>query len=407
MNKLFSLLLLLSLSSAVYSQSNKTIVDVQLGFNDSLEVSLVGSAGIVSSFLSNSLVKNDFWTTDIIDEQIQSLNEYNRMGGFITAEIKLLGKASNILSKTKKHQPIFGIGHQSLTAVKLQKDVLGLGLKGNTAYRNISLETTNKFENQQFSYLKIGLAHLNPTRTSKYEIGLNLITSHKMTSGYAKNGTIQTDSISRNITMNDVELEYYQSTNKPFSDLGLSLFYSYLTRLNNNKDILKISLENVGIMSARNQINRVLTNDVDFNGFDVSENIRNTNSLNLEDSVNQNYFESDSSNSFYITPFHISAQYVYFLNENQAIDGSLSYLNFAGYYPLLEADYCQTFGLKSRSWFIGAKLGGFGTYAMNFGVKLPIGNRGLFSFQLAGLESIASENLAVNWYSNVGLILGL
>ncbi|MFT5722897.1 MAG: hypothetical protein ACI9JN_000002 [Bacteroidia bacterium] len=402
MNRLYNLALLIVFSFSLSAQTMDSTVSWSgpndYLFDNSKKLVLSSDAGLVSSFLINSLIFQDFWTDDIIQNQSNALSSSNRLGGFINTGATFYSG--------KKQGLYFGINHNAITGLSSQKDVVKMVLRGNHDFPSLSLDQNNKFESQRYSALTIGLSEFDSSSKTKMSFGFSLLFGHQYAMIEGSSGLFVTDSSGEEITVTGADLVIQEDLSNFFGTIGAG-FNFQVVQQRPNSDVWSFQVSDFGFIQSSNIKTSTLLKDFTFDGFDVSSQINSSGGLKIKDSVDQNYLDIDTSSGTRLAPFQTAFRFIKSLGNSNQLDTRISYLYFSGYYPLLESNYQQQIKGKKGSWRIGARLGGFGAYGINFGAVLPFSSRHLLMIDVTGLESMASNNLPVYWYGKLGLTFKL
>ncbi len=401
MNKLYKLtLLFLVYSNAVgqtldpaYNSDNYHFED--LAVTKSLE--LDGDLGFTTTFVNNALIKNDYWSDDVVLNQINSLGQTNRLGGFIHTGITYNTGNTNGL--------YIGANYNTMLGVTSQKELIELALRGNQNQPTIDLVQKNAFEQMSYGSVSIGRVRYDSAKSTQIRYGLDFYSQQQFVKVVGNQGRFETDSSGEKLTVTDADVVVTQNLSNPFTSFGVGIDFE-ISRLFAN-DCWSFSLLDLGVIRSSEMRTATMLSNFVFDGFDVSSQVNSAGGIQIQDSFNQNFFETDTTSKIRLVPFQTCLQHVKVLGTNNSIDSRLTYIYFSGYYPLLETTYQQQFKAKSALWRVGARLGGFGVYGVQFGTVLPFGNGHSFKLDVVGLESMASSNLPVNWFGRFGLSIQL
>lgn len=402
MNRLYKLAFLFLVYTTASGQSiDSSKNESYIMYSDLLvtkSIHINGQVGFVTTFVNNALIRNDFWSDDIILDQINSLGQTNRLGAFVDGDITYM--------TGNKKGLYFGIGYKNIVAATSQKELIELAFRGNSNLPSIKLEQKNAFEQTGIASISIGRAIYDSASKTQIAFGFDIYAQQQHTKIVGRDGLFQTDSAGESLTVSDADIVLTQNLVDPFKSLGIGVDFEIKQQIK-NRDYWSFSVSDLGIIRSSEVRSAIMLSDFDFDGFDVSSQINSAGGIQIQDSFNQNYFNTDTTTEMRLVPFRTSFRYIKSLGIINSFESRLSYLYFTGYYPLLEASYQQQFKSKSAGWRIGARIGGFGSYGLNLGINLPFGTGHSFKLDVAGLESMASNNLPINWYSKFGLIIQL
>ncbi len=393
MNRLYNLAGLVlffgtSFGQDIDSITQKTPFQQEMSIDKQLVV--LGNGSIVTSFLHNSLVRENHWTDEIVQNQINALSNQNRFGAQTAFDVKYhTGDGT-----------YFGAGYQNIIGGIAQKSIFQLVLEGNQNQPNITLDQNNGFEQIGFAYLSFGKAFKDTAAQRKTSFGVSLYGRQNYSKYTASSGTFDLDSAGESIQVNNADIAISQDISDPFNTFGLGASFKIDQIINEN--LISFEIQNLGVFFGSKTRSAQMLSAYSFDGFNLSSQINNAGSVRLQDSINNNYFTTDTSSAVQLLPFSTSVAVNKPLGNRNNFRAELHYVYFTGYYPLLKAEYHQHFKGKSASWNVGARVGGFGNYAISLGTHIPLSKHTLTA-QIAGLESMISENLPVNWYAQVGL----
>ncbi|MFT5512344.1 MAG: hypothetical protein ACI8SE_000742 [Bacteroidia bacterium] len=400
MNRLFNLgvcLLVFYNSVAQNTDSSDVSVGQLLALRPTEKLKIDGDIGLITTFLNNSLISNNYWTDDLILNQVNNLNDVNRFGAF--------GGLSTIYYSGKPSGLFYGLGYKNLNGGTSQKSILEAILKGNQNQPSIVLDRRNGFEQIGYGYVSLGREVFDTIKNRRIAVALNLYARQQYTKFLGTSGSFEVDSSGEFLDVRDADVLVLQDLSNPFESFGIGITMSYTQSVND--DLWSFKVEDFGVIRSSNMRTAMLNSSFTFDGFDVSSQIDNAGSLQLQDSLNQNFFETDTSSDLRLMPFETSVQLLKSLGNNNILDASLSYVNLVGFYPLLEAVYQQPFKGSKANWRVGAQVGGFGNCGVNLGGEFPFGLGHIFTLNVAGLESLSSDNLPVYMYGKMGLKIQL
>jgi hypothetical protein len=398
MNRLYNITLLIFLSFSVYGQNADTIqTNSNLATSSTANqerVEIKSDLGLVTTFLNNALLSNDYWTDRILQDQVDNLGNRNRLGAF--------SKSTAYYHTGNTSGLYFGVSYKNITGLVSQKEPVEVVLRGNKNVPTILIENRNAFERIGMAGLTIGKERYDSSKHMTFSYGLTLLQRQFYSKFTATDGMFITDSSGEQITVSNANAVYAQELAGNLESFGLGLQMRLEKDLINN-DRWTFSISDLGIIRSSNYRVSTMKSGFTFDGFDVSSQVSSAGGIEVKDSVNQNYFETDTTSKLNLAPFETSFRYIKSLGASNFVDSKISYLYFAGYYPLLETSYLQKFKSSQASWSVGARIGGFGSYGLLLGAVLPINNKHLIRLNVAGLESMASNNLPVYWYGQCSL----
>ena len=392
MNRLYNLVVLILLYGTCFGQEGDSVIQnttFQKEISIDKKLVVVGNGGVITSFLNNSLVKENHWTDEIIQNQINALGSNNRFGAYAAFDA-----AYHIGDGT-----FFGAGYQNIIGATTQKSIFQLILEGNKNQPNITLDQHNGFEQIGFAFVTVGKEFVDSSAQRKTSFGVNLYGRQNYSKYSADGGTFDLDSAGESIQVNDAALSISQDISDPFNTFGIGASFKMNQIVDEN--LISFEINNLGVFFGSNIRSAQMIEAYTFDGFNLSSQINNAGGVTLQDSVNNNYFETDTSSAVQLLPFSTRFAISKPLGNRNSFRAEIHYLYFTGYYPLLKAEYHQHFKGKNASWNVGARVGGFGNYALSLGSYIPLGKHTLTA-QIAGLESMVSENLPVNWYGKIG-----
>ena len=402
MNKRFSLVLFLAVAwMPVYAQLDSFPSFNNLQNQQGSFLLAKSELGIGSNFLNRDLVFNDFWSSELIESQVNQLNSTNRFGAYNRSSIQF----HTGVDTAAKWRKSFGIGYMSLIGVTASDAFIKTVLEGNKPNRSIDFSNPHRYELWNTVSFDFGFNDYDAVKRRKQSITLSLVGGLNYLNFAADGGSLQTDSSGGRISLTDSDISLASNTNDGLSGYGFTLSYA-MTKEVNTSSLLSIKAENLGFI--RYDIRSYdLVSTTSFEGFDVTTPIRTGDEINLQDSVEDQFITQDSGSRIVPFPARLEIGYQHTLSSQNAIEASLSYLHFPGYMPQFEGLYLQRIGQSQALWKIGARLGGFGGYALRLGLELPMGDTSGLQLDIAGAESMASSNLPVNWFGRFGLIIGL
>lgn len=400
MNKLYKLTFLFLVSSTCAAQQNDSTYQpwYASSFASEPSIRLEGELGLVTSFLNNTLIKNDYWSDEMILNQVNNLGQHNRLGGIVHSTMTYhTGGSSNLF---------YTLHYKNITGFTGQKELINLALKGNAKQPVLDFEQKNGFQQQSFGSVGIGKSFHDSVRRTRMNVGISLYFEQAFNKISANRGRFETDSSGESVMVSNADVHLMRSLDNAFSSPGLGINFVF-THLNKSNTQFHFRLKDFGVVRNTQYNSAQMIPAFVFSGFDVSSHVNSAGSINIQDSIIQNYFTSDTTSTLRLLPFETSVAIVKPLGVNNTVETKFSYLYFTGNFPLLESNYEQLFKSSNASWRVGARLGGFGWYGINLGLKLPFGMGHQFAVDVTGIESMVSSNVPVNWTGRFGLLIKL
>lgn len=398
MNKLYNLSVLLLVFGTAYGQDIDSSA-VEYSFHQHLSIDkkivVTGEGGFMTSFLNNTLVKENYWTDEIIQNQINNLGDANRFGAY--------GDFNAAYHSGKGL--IYGAGYLNIVGGLLQKQLLQIALEGNQSQPIITLENNNGLEQLGLGYISIGKEKIDSAKSTRMFYSLKLYSRQQYSKVSATSGKFELDSAGESINVSDANVAVTQGLSDPFTSFGLGIGFGFEKPYRDG--LITFSFDNLGLLLGRQTRSAQMHSNFVFDGFDLSSQINQAGAIAIQDSLNNQFFDVDTSSAVQLLPMIFQLGYDKPLGNQNLLHVELRHLYFTGYYPLVKAEYHQKFKGKSAAWNIGTRIGGFGNYGLSFGAKLPINNKHQFTIQVAGVESMVSSNLPVNWYGRFGLSIQL
>jgi len=383
MNKGLKTLLLLLCFTSVFAQNPPISSFDDLSMQNYPALELTGNAGIQTNFLSSSLVTEDYWDKDIVNQQIDMMSTANR-GGFHTSAGAVLHLKGQ---KMFKHMSaVYGIGHHSIIGAYFQKDLGILALEGNRNLETIDLKPYNQFQVNQYSTLSLGAERYDTSMSIYQYVGFTLSGFHQNNTIHAGSGIVEFDSSNEYIDFREVDMTFSRAGTQLINGFGFGLDYTMAKQMENG-DVHRAMLRNVGLIYVPQSRTQRLIPNQRFDGFDVSNSLSAGSDIDVADSLNS-FFSDTTQANFMITPFRLSYTFTKSLDSNRNLSFTGSYLNFSGYIPQISAVYTQKVSTSNVRWRVGLELGGFGSYASRVGVFVQFKRGGLDLF-CSGIESLA------------------
>jgi hypothetical protein len=401
MNKRFSLVLLLAIAwLPLFAQLDSFPTQKSLRLQPSAYVMAETELGIGSNFLNKELIFNDFWSSDLIATQIDQLSSTNRFGAYNNSRVLYV----TALDSSVKWRKSFGFSYVSLNGLTASDAFVKTILQGNQPNRRIDFDPVHGYELWNTVSLDFGFSDYDKIKKRNQSITLSLVGGLNYQNLNAQGGYLETDSSGGMITLSETDISLSENTGGN-SGIGFTLSYS-LTKKLNSTSILQFNADNLGFV--RYDVTTYnLVSSTSFEGFDVTTPIRTGEEINLQDSVENQFITEESGARIIPFPARLALGYERTLSYRNALEASVSYLYFPGYLPQVEGLYLQRIGESNALWKIGARVGGFGSYALRLGLELPIGSTSGLQLDIAGAESMATSNLPVNWFGKFGLVVGL
>ncbi len=410
MNKVYSLFLGLMICLGSQAQAQLEAFDSTINYHrerltsstDVLEISVNGM--FASNFLDKDLLVNNFWSTEIIQNQINRLKTAN-FGG-LEAEAGFDYITSGSKNKTETRQSLWiGGKHQARLGLRFNQDLIRLILEGNAENHVIDLNTgVNSIQFIQASQIYGGVSRTSGS--SKFNVALGFIAGHNMSQYTIKQGRLITDSNGESVDAEDVDFLFERSRGNNIKGVGAISHFEYL---NESKpgEVWSISLHDLGFINwSKVDVIKPLNKSFSYDGFDLTGFWENDFSPNFEDSIRGNYIVEQQISKVKLYPFKLQAKLVHQLSNGDFLSASLQYKYFTGYIPKLSILYGQYFGKNNGRWSIGADVGGFGLAALKFETDIKLSNNSGIRLGLSGVESLLSPNLPVYWTANTSLYFG-
>ncbi|MBO6516037.1 MAG: hypothetical protein JJ975_05760 [Bacteroidia bacterium] len=415
MNKTFSLFTLLAFALTSQAQQADVIIKPlpavllhsfdyeSRAFVDIPYFEISSEGGITSNFLNKDLVTQSYWPSDLVQNQINKLANVNRMGGTYSIDLSLHQRNKRIGKSSLS--PICALSHDFISGMQANTTVVQTLLEGNKANREVLFSENNSYQTLQTTSLGLGVEWMDSLRTTRHQLVLDLIAGHSYLDFYSHGGSLLTDSIGERITGANTNISLEQSSDQSLPGMGLAINYSYSRKISRGR--IGFDLQNLGVIRWASSKNFSVQPDFVFSGLDVTQAIRTSSSVNVVDSLNNEYLTETTENPMRILPVRVNVDLFYRLKYNAGIETEINYVYFPGYWPMLSTTYQQAFRSKVAVWKVGARIGGFGNYGLNLGIETPIIKRGGLTLDVVALESLVSSNLPVYWYANLGLRFNL
>jgi len=411
MNKVYSLFWGLMICLGSQAQVHQEAFDSTINYHrerltsssDVLEISVNGL--LASNFLDKDLLLNNFWSTEIIQNQIDRLKTAN-FGG-IEAEASFDYFTSGSSSPAEARQGLWiGGKHQARLGLRFNEDLIRLILEGNAENHVIDLNKgLNSMQFIQSSQIYGGVSRTSGS--SKFNVALGFIAGHNMGHYTIKQGRLITDSKGETVDAEDVDFLIERSRGKSIKGIGAITHLEYLHE-SKSGEFFTLSLHDLGFInwSKVDEI-KPFNKSFSYDGFDLTGFWDNDFSPNFEDSIRGNYIVEERVSKVKLYPFNFQAKAVHHLTNGDFLSASIQYRYFTGYMPKLSLSYGQYFGKNNGRWSIGADVGGFGLAALKFETDVKLGNNSGIRLGLSGVESLVSPNLPIYWTANTSLYFGI
>lgn len=414
MNKRFSLSLVvwtLVLCSVSAQTSNSVVTGGSsaahfydgLIFSDGNFIETRIDGGLMTSFLHPDLIRNDYWSEDIISAQKDHLSDQNRFGARASASV--LFHQRNKRYGTNGPSPFYGVRHDFITSFTANRDIMLTALEGNSDHLSMEFNQYNGFETYQASSLLYGLEFSNVEMTTIHRVALSVIAGNRWSNTRSQSGRIDTDSSGEFVKGTNTDISYNIVDNEPLAGFGAALHYTLAK--NNDRSMWRIDLNNLGVVNWATVRQYSVSPDFVFEGFDVSDAIRNSDEYAFLDSLNKSYVQEKSSSEIRIIPFQVEFIGSRNINTDSRVSTQISYLYTVGYYPKINLNYHQAFSQNNAEWKIGASIGGYGNYALQLGLDVNLGSKGGFRLDVTGMETLIPSSLPVYWYGKAGCFFRL
>ncbi len=405
MNKLFSLLLLSFTTSSVFCQVSTDSSTMYLISSNRFQaepyVSFNAQGGVASNFVNKALVFNNYWTTEMITDQVEAFTDRNRFGSIINSSVHY----HSAKATSKNWSTFYGASYTSLTGLIASSEALATALQGNKPNRLINFEKLHGYEQWNTYSLDFGFEKVDPIKRSYNRVHLSIIGGSQLNVFGALGGSLHTDSSGETIVLSNTNMDFLSSNSGALPGYGLSLSYEWYKRIN-QRTSLQAQLNNVGFVHW-DMTKYTVTSNVIYDGINVTQAVVNGTEINVQDTFKDAYISENSANGFVLFPFDINISLHRQINKRSALEAELSYLNFLGYIPKVVVLYKQQFMSNGGHWELGTTLGGFGNYALILGLEMPLTSNIGFRGQVTGMETLISPSLPVYWYGNLGLSLTL
>lgn len=396
----FILFILCAITAHASDTSRFVPSSLAFDYQKSNQIRVTGSYGFQSTFLNKTLLSENNWTDAIKQKQLDQFGNLNRIGLHSNASIYFHGR----LVKDKTFTPIIGLFQEQTIGLAFEKPFGEIFLFGNKNVPQIAISKRNGIQNRNEIGAYLGLEKVSQDQI--FEFGLRLSTLQNYTNLVMDNGTITLDSAGEIIDFEDFQLKYYQTTTTGFQNLGLAINVNESKILDNGLR-LNLGVENLGVLYLANSVQSVARENFQFDGLDLTNTPIEDNSIDVVDTISNNYAETDTANHYLLSPYFVHASVYKPINEKEGLEAEVDYLNFVGYIPQLKASYVRKINERNGSFTVGVRAGGFTNYGLQLGLNLPFSLNNHLIVDVTALESLASSNLPINWYGRVSLKIGL
>ena len=323
MNKLYNLSFLLLVFGASYGQDIDSSIQENSFYQDpTIEKKIVfsGEGGLMTSFLNNTLVKENHWTDEIIQNQINNLGGTNRFG--VYGDLNAAYHTGNGL--------VFGAGYLNMVGGLLQKQLVQIALEGNQSQPIITLENNNGLEQLGLAYVSIGKEKIDSARNSKMFYSLKLYSRQSYSKLTATSGTFELDSAGESIEVSDANVTVTQDVANPFTTFGLGIGFGFEQPYKDG--LIKFSADNLGLLfGTQTRMAEMHANFV-FDGFDLSSQINQAGSVAIQDSLNNQFFNVDTASAIQLLPMIFKFSYEKPLGNQNLLHTELKFIYFTGYF---------------------------------------------------------------------------
>jgi Family of unknown function (DUF5723) len=409
MNRVYSLsiILLISVWNLAFTQ---TIIPLNDSLPNYLEERITNNSNIfyisvdgnfASNFLDKDLIKENYWSKEIINNQLNRLKSVN-FGGYGAEASANLHLFQKTMFGNESLSPWIGVKHQYFGGLSSNEDLIKLILEGNSSNQLISFnDGNNSTEFAQFSQGYVGFTQVK--KSSKFSFAIGVVVGHDYSSSAFDKGSLVTEPQGEFIKAEDLDIVFENTSNSSSKGFGGVVHIEYVHQ-NPSGFRIFASINDLGFVrwSELETVN-TLMNNFTFEGFDLTGFWERDYSVNFADSLEGRYFLTEEKSKIQILPFSVKTKFFKPIGSNNFIRGQLGYRRITGYIPQVSMEYGQYFSNKSGRWMIGADLGGFGLAALSFGTGIKISNGVGFNVKVSGIESYVSPNLPIYWILKSGL----
>lgn len=410
MNKVYNFLLLLLIPTIGWTQSPPTQsspIDSMPNFH----VGLVGypynileieaEALLASNYLNKDIVIENYWSEDIVSNQINRLRASNNFGATGAFKLGFIGYNHRIGQTSLR--PWFELKSAALIGTSLESDLIKLILEGNKSNRDVSFSKGgNAFQINQYSTFTYGI--IKQGDRSEAHFGLGLAMGHNFSRANISEGTISTDENGEFVDVRSIDFVAEQALGGTNKGLGVSGSLKYKHQKSASSFLL-FEARDIGMIRWR-EIEAYAPKNKSFTyeGFDLTGFWEEDYSVSVKDSLEGNYVEKTVSSQWRLLPFNLTARLQQNMAPGKSYHVQVKYYNLPGYIPNISVGYTGLIGAsQSNSWIAEIGVGGFGNVNLQIGCDLKIGHAAGWKIRLAGVESLITNQLPFYWQLGTGL----
>ncbi|MCB0735471.1 MAG: hypothetical protein KDC76_12875 [Bacteroidetes bacterium] len=412
MSRIYNLLFALAITATAKAQdSSPTVLDSFPSYhqerfmNHQNVLEVHANFMLASNFLMRDMVAKNYWTAELIDDQVSRLKTLNTAGIEASAEIQYHAYRKELFKNKSGYSSFWNIGTHALGGIRFNDQLIRIILEGNAGNRDISLnDGKNQTDFVHYSTFGFGIRKSSEKQVFSGSIGLAI--GHQRLSSRIRSGRILTHENGEVVDIQNVDFTL-EST--PYSSMeGLGVVTAWEWRKKLNRGFYRIQLTDFGVIKW-GDVERIepRNQNYTYQGFDLTGLWDNDFSFDVADSIDGNYIYRTDAKTVRLTPFQVSALVKQPLSQHNFYQVGVSHRWISGYMPMLSIGYGQYYRKSGTSrWLAGIDAGGFGLMVIRLETDLKIAPKIGLKATICGLESMA-VNLPVNWSAGAGLFVSL